>query len=99
MNSIGLVVELGGILLSIGVVSVALWFTKLFRGGALEMPMRIVAIGFLIFTIAQLTESLSQLQVLNIPALANEIFMTCFAGTAFTSLLIVANRWKKIEKR
>jgi hypothetical protein len=99
VDSVGLVVELVGILLSIGVVCVTLWFTKLLRGGAFEMSMRSAAIGFLIFTLAQFTQFLSQLQVLDIPALAYDILLTCFAGAVFTSVLIAVYRWKEIGKR
>lgn len=98
MDGVGLVVELGGVLLSIGVVLVTLWFMKLFRGGAFEAPLRFAAIGFLVFTLAQLTRFLSQLQVLDIPALAYDIFMTCFTGAVFTSVLIAAYSWKNIGK-
>ncbi|MGA2461394.1 MAG: hypothetical protein ABSF82_08240 [Candidatus Bathyarchaeia archaeon] len=98
MDSVGLVVELVGILFSIGVVCVTLWFAKLFRGGAFEMPLRCAAIGFIIFTLAQLTQFLSQLQVLGIPAVAYDIFMTCFTGAVFTSVLIAAYSWKNFGK-
>jgi hypothetical protein len=93
-----MVVELVGILVSIGVVFVTVWFAKLFRGGAFEASLRSAAIGFLVFTLGQFTRFLSQLQVLDIPALAYDIFMTCFAGAVFTSVLIAAYSWKNIGK-
>jgi len=98
LDSVGLVVKLVGILLSIGVVFVTLWIARLFRGGVFGTPMSSVAIGFPVFTLAQLTQFLSQLQVLGIPAVAYDIFMTCFTGAVFTSVLIAAYSWKNIEK-
>jgi len=98
LDGVGMVVEVVGILLSIGVVFVTVWFAKLFRGGAFETSLRFAAIGFLVFTLAQLTQFLSQLQVLDIPALAYDIFMTCFTGAVFTSVLIAAYSWKNIGK-
>jgi hypothetical protein len=98
LDSVRLLVELVGILLSIGVVLVTLWFAKLFRGGLFETPMRSAAIAFLIFTLAQLTQLISQLRILDIPALAYDIFMTCFTGAVFTSVLIAVHSWKNIGK-
>jgi hypothetical protein len=98
LDSVRPVVELVGILLSIGVVFLTSWFAKLLRGGAFETPIRYAVIGFLILTLAQIAQILSQLQVLDIPALAYDILMTCFAGAVFTSVLIAAYSWKNIGR-
>ena len=82
-----------------GVVFGTLWLVRLFQGGIFETPMCLAATGFLILTLAQLTQPLAQLQVLNIPALAYNMLITCFAGAIFASVLLAAYSWQEIGKR